>query len=114
MMKVAGSVELAIASLRRGDPSEAEEHIREAAALEPHSGAIQNLFGILAEVRGDPDLARRHYLSACALDPTYKPAYRNLRRITFLEQGGRRTGIDYGDEPEVRRGWIGLYARKKG
>ena len=45
-------------------------------------------------------MACRHYRAAYALDPAYKPAVRNLVRLTDFDL--RKTGenIDYGDQPE--------------
>lgn len=58
-------------------------------AAEPH-----NLFGVIAEYRGDFGSAGKHYRAACALDPTYKPADRNLQRLTEYDYSIR--GISLG------------------
>ncbi len=60
-------------------------------AAEPH-----NLFGVIAEYNGDFAVAGKHYRAACALDPTYKPADRNLQRLTDYNYSIR--GITLGEE----------------
>lgn len=60
-------------------------------AAEPH-----NLFGVIAEFKGDFAAAGKHYRAACALDPTYKPADRNLQRLTDYNYSIR--GITMGED----------------
>ncbi len=60
-------------------------------AAEPH-----NLFGVIAEFKGDFAAAGKHYRAACALDPTYKPADRNLQRLTDYNYSIR--GITLGED----------------
>ncbi|MHB8074065.1 hypothetical protein [Desulfosporosinus fructosivorans] len=48
----------------------------------------------------DDDLARKHYRAAYALDPTFKPAIRNLERISTFDNRYGRDHIDFGDQPE--------------
>lgn len=66
-------------------------------APEPH-----NLLGILAETTGNLSLAGRHYRAAYDLDPTYKPAIRNLERITSFDYRVGNTNPDFGDKPEEK------------
>lgn len=90
----------AITALKTRDYSHAEENIRQAMLINPHSPVVHNLYGILEELLKDGDLARKHYRAAYALDPTYKPAIRNLERITEFANWYSRKPIDFGDQPE--------------
>lgn len=63
-------------------------------AAEPH-----NLLGIWHELNGNKDKARKHYRAAFALDPTFKPACRNLERISNIFEY-KKIPYDYGIEPE--------------
>jgi len=94
-------IKTAISELKEGDYSKAEENIKRAMLERPHSPEAHNLYGILAELESDGSLARKHYRAAYALDPTYKPATRNLERITTFEYYLYNKKIDYGDQPEV-------------
>jgi len=91
-------IKTAISELKRGNYSKAEENIKRAMLEKPHSSEAHNLYGIL---QSDGNLARKHYRAAYALDPTYKPATRNLERITTFEYYLYNKKIDYGDQPEV-------------
>lgn len=94
-------IKTAISELNEGDYSKAEENIKRAMLERPHSPEAHNLYGILEELQSDGNLARKHYRAAYALDPTYKPATRNLERITTFEYYLYNKKIDYGDQPEV-------------
>jgi hypothetical protein len=99
-------VSTTIKALKSADTAAAEKNIKVLISQEPHSACAQNLLGILAEIRGEKDIARRHYLAAYVFDGMYKPALRNLDRITST-QGGE--GIDYGDIPEKEEPEENLY-----
>ena len=58
-------------------------------SAEPH-----NLLGVLAESKNDILLAIKHYKAALDLEPTYKPAQKNLERISQLRYS--KNGIDLG------------------
>ncbi|MDZ5724170.1 hypothetical protein [Acetobacterium sp. K1/6] len=86
--------------LKTGDYFLAEEKIKKAMNENPHSPAVHNLYGILEELLKEENLAHKHYRAAIALDPAYKPAMRNLERISTFEERTRKGHIDFGDEPE--------------
>ena len=67
--------------------------LEDSQAPEPH-----NLLGTLAELTGDLSLARKHYRVAITLDPTYKPASKNLDRITSFYYSFKNP--DFGDMQE--------------
>lgn len=94
-------VALAKKALKEGQYPLAEEKIKAAMLENPHSPIVQNLFGILEELLKEDNLAHRHYRAAYALDPSYKPASRNLERITIFQEHPSKKHIDFGDEPEI-------------
>ncbi|MPN59103.1 hypothetical protein SDC9_206821 [bioreactor metagenome] len=78
-------IRLAIEALKKGIYLQAEENIKQAMLINPHSSVVHNLYGIFEELLMKDNLARKHYRAAYALDPTYKPAIRNLERISTFE-----------------------------
>ncbi|KNZ43532.1 tetratricopeptide repeat protein [Acetobacterium bakii] len=94
------SIDAAKKALKEGDYTTAEESIKKAMIENPHSPAVHNLYGILEELLKEDNLAHKHYRAAYALDPTYKPAIRNLERITAFEVRNSKKHIDFGDQPE--------------
>ena len=57
-----------------------------------------NLLGILAEFTGDLNMACKNYRASYSLDPTYKPASRNLDRITSMYPRLGNESPDFGDK----------------
>jgi len=55
----------------------------------------------LAELGGETALAGKHYRAAYALEPSYKPAARNLDRITSIRYRMDNVAPDYGDGVET-------------
>jgi uncharacterized protein HemY len=72
----------AINSIKEKDYTDALKYITDAISVNQNQPEAHNLLGVLAEKRREYELALRHYRAACALDPSYKPANRNLDRIT--------------------------------
>lgn len=93
-------IDLAKKALKEEDYSLAEERIKKAMNENPHSPIVHNLYGILEELLKEDNLSHKHYRAAYALDPTYKPAIRNLERISAFEKHTGKTHIDFGDQPE--------------
>jgi len=87
-------------ALKEGNYTLAEERIKAAMIENPHSPIVHNLYGILEELLKEDNLAHKHYRAAYALDPTYKPAIRNLERITAFGKRTSKKSIDFGDDPE--------------
>jgi len=60
------------------------------------------LLGIIAELTENLSLSGKYYRAAYALDPTFKPACRNLERITNFYYRLNIKSIDFGDKPELK------------
>ena len=69
-------------SILESDYETAEKHINEAFSLNNNSPKVHNLLGIIAEIKWDRELAIQHYRASLALDSSYRPAIRNLEKIT--------------------------------
>lgn len=93
-------IALAKEALKNGEYDLAEAEIKKAMNENPHSPSVHNLYGILEELQKEDNLAHKHYRAAYALDPTYRPAIKNLERISTLEEHASKAHIDFGDEPE--------------
>jgi len=65
-----------------------------------HSAEVYNLLGIIAECKGDVSLACEYYRAAYVFDPTYKPADKNLEKLTSFFYIFNQASIDYGDNIE--------------
>ena len=97
----ARNIDIAVKALLAKDYPTAQDYIK-SAMLENHNAPeVHNLLGALAELTGDLRLAGKHYRAAYALDPAYKPANRNLDRITALNFSTGDTYPDFGDKPET-------------
>lgn len=95
-------IEQAVNALQAKDYAAAKDYLKYAMYENEDNNApeVHNLYGVLAELTGDLSLAGKHYRAAYALDPTYKPASKNLERITSFYYCPRDTGPDFGDKPE--------------
>ncbi|MCB8817536.1 tetratricopeptide repeat protein [Desulfosporosinus shakirovi] len=95
-------IEQAVSALQAKDYVTAQEYLKYAMLENENNNApeVHNLYGVLAEFTGDLSLAGNHYRAAYALDPTYKPASRNLERITSFYYSPRDMNPDFGDQPE--------------
>lgn len=96
-------IEQAVNALQVKDYAAAQEHLKYAMFENGNNSApeVHNLYGVLAELTGDLSLAGKHYRAAYALDPTYRPASRNLERITSFYYSPGDTNPDFGDMPET-------------
>jgi len=94
-------IQLTINNLKEKNYSQAEENIKQAMLVNPHSPVVQNLYGILEELLREDHLALKHYRAAYAFDPTYEPAIRNLKRITSIDHRFDKIDVDFGDKPSV-------------
>jgi DNA-binding NtrC family response regulator len=88
-------IELAKKGIVEQEFDAAQEHVRQAIAVDSTKPEALNLLGALMELRGDWLEALKHYRAALALDPTYKPADENLERVVSRHQKG--SGISLGD-----------------
>ncbi|MHB8077110.1 tetratricopeptide repeat protein [Desulfosporosinus fructosivorans] len=96
-------IEQAVNALQAKDYPAAKEHLKYAMFENANANApeVHNLYGVLAEFTGDLSLAGKHYRAAYALDPAYKPASRNLERITSFYYNPGDTNPDFGDKPDT-------------
>lgn len=94
------NIRKAIINLKSGNYSLAHEYINLAMLGNEDAPEVHNLLGILSEIKGDLILAGKHYRASYALDPTYKPASRNLDRITSFYYKFHKENLDYGDKSE--------------
>lgn len=65
-----------------------------------HSAEVHNLLGVISECKGDVTLACKYYRAACMFDDTYKPADKNLERVTAFFYIFNEVNIDYGHNIE--------------
>ena len=65
-----------------------------------HSAEVYNLLGVISEYKGDVILACKYYRAAYVFDPTYKPADKNLEKLTSFFYIFNEANIDYGDNME--------------
>lgn len=72
-------------AILKTDNELAKELINEAFALNDSSPKVHNLLGIIAEIRWEKGLAIQHYRAALALDASFKPAIKNLEKITSFD-----------------------------
>lgn len=94
------NIKKAVTALQDKDYVTALESIKSAMIENCHAPEVHNLLGILAEFTEDLSLAGKHFRAAYALDPTYKPASRNLERITSFHYSPRDANPDFGNKPE--------------
>jgi len=97
------NIEKAVTALQDKDYVTAQESIKSAMIENCHAPEVHNLLGILAEFTDDLSLAAKHFRAAYALDPTYKPASRNLKRITSFYYCPGDMNPDFGDKPETEK-----------
>lgn len=71
-------IDIAIAYLRVGKPSPAEEHLKTALVLFPEHPVASNEYGLLCRKAGRLVEAREIYENAIARFPEYYPLHRNL------------------------------------
>jgi len=67
-----------------------------------HSAVVFNLLGIISEYRGDEAMACKYYRAAYVFDPTYKPADKNLEKLTSYFYRFNEESLDYGDNMEKK------------
>jgi len=65
-----------------------------------HCAEVYNLLGVISEYKGDVLLAIKYYRAAYVFDPTYKPADKNLEKLTSFFYIFNEANIDFGDKEE--------------
>lgn len=65
-----------------GNYEKAERVVSLAFELNNNSPKVHNILGIIAEAKRDKNLATSHFRAALNLDASYRPAIKNLEKIT--------------------------------
>lgn len=94
------NISKAINAIQADDLSAALGYIKCAVLEDQNAPKVHNLLGIIAELKKDLSLAGKHYRASYALDPTFKPASRNLERITSFFYNRLNSKPVFGDIPE--------------
>lgn len=92
---------LALSRVRAGEFDAARIYVHKAIAIDPERPESFNLLGGLCEARGDRLEADKNYRAALALDAAYKPAQRNLDRLS--RRPYTQLGIDWGHQTHQHR-----------
>lgn len=91
------NIKKAICALKVKDYVTTKKYVELAMLENNHGPEVHNLLGIIAELTGDLSLAGKHYRASCDFEPTYKPASRNLERITSFYYRVENANPDFGD-----------------
>lgn len=95
--RFSNTIKEAIPKLQSFEFEDAYKLIIRALSINPHAPEPHNLLGLWYEMKGNDDIARKHYRAAYALDPTYKPASKNLERVSTLFSC-KSISFDFGDD----------------
>jgi len=76
------------------------EYLHQEMIENDHSAEVYNLLGVISEYKGNVLLAIKYYRAAYVFDPTYKPADKNLEKLTSFFYIFNEESIDYGDTTE--------------
>lgn len=87
-------IELALKRIRAGELDAARVYVHKAISMDPDCPEAFNLLGGLYEARRNRLEAEKNYRVALALSPSYKPAQKNLDRVTSRPY--TPLGIDWG------------------
>ena len=87
-------IELALKRIRAGELDAARVYVHKAISMNPDGPEAFNLLGGLYEARRNRLEAEKNYRVALALSPSYKPAQKNLDRVTSRPYTA--LGIDWG------------------
>ena len=87
-------IELALKRIRAGELDAARVYVHKAISLDSDGPEAFNLLGGLHEARRNRLEAEKNYRVALALSPSYKPAQKNLDRVTSRPYTA--LGIDWG------------------
>jgi len=87
-------IELALKRVRAGELDAARVYVHKAISMNPVGAEAFNLLGGLHEARRNRLEAEKNYRAALALNSSYKPAQKNLDRVTSRPYTS--LGIDWG------------------
>ena len=94
-------LELALKRIRAGELDAARVYVHKAISLDPDGPEAFNLLGGLYEARRNRLEAEKNYRVALALSPSYKPAQKNLDRVTSRPYTAM--GIDWGFQTDGKK-----------
>ncbi len=95
------NIKQAIDAIKSNKYDLARKYLFAAMIENDHSAIVYNLLGVISEYKGDEFLACQFYRAAYVFDPTYKPADRNLEKLTSFFYRFNEESIDYGDTIEA-------------
>lgn len=84
-----GLIELGKKAITDKEFDKARNYISQAIAKDATKAEAYNLLGVIFEMYDKKQEARKQYLAATNIDPTYKPAQRNLQRVTSWGSSGK-------------------------
>jgi len=90
----------AIRAIKSNKYDLAIKYLHESMIENDHCAQVYNLLGVISEYKGDVLLAMKYYRAAYVFDPTYKPADRNLEKLTSFFYMFNEENIDFGDNME--------------
>ena len=105
------NIRKAIRAIKSNEYGLAYEYLHARMIENDHSAEVYNLLGVISEYKGDVLLAIKYYRAAYVFDPTYKPADRNLEKLTSFFYVFNEKNIDYGDsmENEQQKSYFNSY-----
>lgn len=105
------NIKQAINEIKSNSYNLARKYLYAAMIKNDHSAEVYNLLGIISEHERDMSLACTYYRAAYVFDPTYKPADKNLERVTLFFYIFNEESIDYGDtmEKEHKKSYLLVY-----
>lgn len=80
-------IELAKRNIHEGNYDRAIEWLKKAVNLKPEKPETFNLIGSIYEIKGNRMKARKNYRTALSMDATFKPAKKNLNRLSQDKKG---------------------------
>lgn len=91
------NIEEAIYAIKSSEHDLAKMYLHAAMLENDHSPEAYNLLGVISEYKGDVLLACKYYRAAYAFDPSFKPADKNLEKLTSFFYKFNQANIDYGE-----------------
>jgi hypothetical protein len=96
------NIEKAITAIKSNKYDLARKYLYVAMIENDHSAEVYNLLGIISEYKGNVILAGQYYRAAYVFNPTFKPADKNLEKLTSFFYIFNEANIDYGNNMEKR------------
>jgi hypothetical protein len=94
------NIKEAINAIKSNEYDLARKYLIAAMIENDHSAEVYNLLGVISEYKRDEPMACTYYRAAYVFDPTYKPADKNLEKLTSFFYIFNEKNIDFGDTIE--------------